>query len=201
MKLKASMMSIRFLFVLMMFIAPSFAKAQTSFDPEEGCLNVVDVSYSQGIGEYGDGGISANYLHEKFSNDRFSIGAGIGYSYHEKYKFSAIPIYVSTHYFFLDHKFSPFVNLRAGIFSLLNKKNVGTYEKYSLSKEKQGFSLFVSPSVGVKMHITPNIAIMASLSNEAYLVKAFDTQRNDYRNKLIHDLGISIGVCFLIKGW
>jgi len=26
-------------------------QAQTSFDPEEGCLNVVDVSYSQGIGE------------------------------------------------------------------------------------------------------------------------------------------------------
>ena len=192
---------IRFLFVLMMFIAPLFAKAQTSFDPEEGCLNVVDVSYSQGIGEYGDGGIAANYLHEKFSNDRFSIGAGIGYSYHQKYKFSALPIYVSTHYFFLGHRFSPFVNLRAGVFSLLNEKNVGTNEKYSLSKEKQGFSLFVSPSVGVKMHITPNIAIMASLSNEAYLVKAFDTQRNDYKNKLIHDLGISIGVCFQIKGW
>jgi len=34
-------------------------QAQTSFDPEEGCLNVVDVTYSQGIGEYGDGGIAA----------------------------------------------------------------------------------------------------------------------------------------------
>ena len=40
--------------------------------------------------------------------DCFSIGAGIGYSYHQKYKFSALPIYVSTHYFFLDRKFSPF---------------------------------------------------------------------------------------------
>ena len=59
----------------------------------------------------------------------------------------------------------------------------------------------MSPSIGVKMHITPNIAIMASLSNEAYLVKAFDTQRNNYKNKLIHDLGISIGVCFQINGW
>ena len=201
MRLKASMMPMRFLFVLMMFIAPSFAKAQTSFDPEEGCLNVVDVSYSQGLGEYGDGGIAANYLHEKFSNDHFSIGAGIGYCYHQKYKFSAIPIYISTHYFFLDRKFSPFVNLRVGGFALFNAKNVGTNEKYSLSKEKQGFSLFVSPSVGVKMHITPYIGIMASISDEAYLVKAFDTQRNDYKNKLIHDLGISIGVCFQIKGW
>ena len=187
--------------VLVVLSLSSFAKAQTSFDPKEGCLNVVDVSYSLGIGEYGDGGIAANYLHEKFINNRFSIGAGIGYSYHQMYKFSAIPIYVSTHYFFLDRKFSPFVNLRAGGFILLNKKNVGTNEKYSLSKEKQGFSLFVSPSVGVKMHITPNIGIMASVSDEAYLVKAFDTQRNDYKNKLIHDLGISIGVCFQINGW
>ena len=78
---------------------------------------------------------------------------------------------------------------------------MGTNEKYSLSKDKQGFSLFVSPSVGVKMHITPSIGIMASISDEAYLVKAFDTPKNDYKNKLIHDLGISIGVCFQINGW
>ena len=124
----------------------TFGKAQTSFDPEEGCLNVVEVSYAKGVGEYGDGGLSANYLHEKFINERFSIGAGIGYSYHKNYKFSAIPIYLSTHYFFLDKRFSPFVNLRIGGFAMFNKDNVGTNEKYSLSKEKQGFSLFMSPS-------------------------------------------------------
>ena len=71
-------------------------RAQTSFDTGDGCLNVIDISYAQGIGEYGDGGLSANYLHEKFVNERFSIGAGIGYSYHKNYKFSAIPIYLST---------------------------------------------------------------------------------------------------------
>ena len=42
--------------------------------------------------------------------------------------------------------------------------------------------------------LAPSIGIMASISDEAYLVKAFDTQRNDYKNKLIHDMGISIGV-------
>ena len=35
----------------------------------------------------------------------------------------------------------------------------------------------------------------------AYLVNAFDTNKNDYKNKLIQDLGINIGVCFQIKGW
>ena len=191
----------RFLFLLTLLSVATFGKAQTSFDPEEGCLNVVEVSYAKGFGEYGDGGLSANYLHEKFINERFSIGAGIGYSYHKNYKFSAIPIYLSTHYFFLDKRFSPFVNLRIGGFAMFNKDNVGTNEKYSLSKEKQGFSLFMSPSVGVKMHITPNIGIMASISDEAYLVNAFDTNRNDYKSRLIHSMGINVGVCFQIKGW
>lgn len=191
----------RFLLMLALLSAASCVTAQSSFDPEAGCLNVIDVSYAQGIGEYDDGGISANYLHEKFINERFSIGVGVGYNHHKKYKFSAIPVYLSTHYFFLDRKFSPFVNLRVGGFAMFNKKNVGTNEKYSLSKEKQSFNLFVSPSLGVKMHITPNIGIMASISDEAYLVNAFDTNRHDYKSKLIHGLGVSVGVCFQIKGW
>ena len=199
--MKTKVHNIRHLLFLVLLPIATFTNAQTSFDPGEGCLNIIDVSYMQGIGEYGAGGISANYQHETFINERFSIGAGIGYNHHKKYKFSAIPIYLSTHYFFLERKFSPFVNLRVGGFALFNTKNVGTNEKYSLSKEKQGFSLFVSPRVGVKVHITPNIGIMASINDEAYLVKTFDTQRTDYKNKLIHDLGISIGVCFQIKGW
>ena len=176
-------------------------RAQTSFDTGDGCLNVIDISYAQGIGEYGDGGLSANYLHEKFINERFSIGPGIGYSHHNNYNFSAIPVFLSTHYFFLDKRFSPFVNLRVGLFALFNAKNVGTNEKYSISKEKQGLSLFMSPSVGVKMHITPNIGIMASICDDAYLVDAFDTNKNDYRNKLINSLGINVGIFFQIKGW
>ena len=194
-------MSKRTIIIILLALVAITGQAQTSFDPDEGCLNVIDISYAQGIGEYGDEGVSANYLHEKFINECLSIGAGIGYNHHEKYKFSAIPIYLSTHYFFLDRKFSPFVNLRVGGFAMFNAKKVGTKEKYSLSKDKQSFSLLVSPSVGVKMHITPNIGIMASISDEAYLLNAFDTNKNDYKNKLIHDLGISVGVCFQIKGW
>ncbi len=194
-------MSKKTIIIILLALVAIMGQAQTSFDPDEGCLNVIDISYAQGIGEYGDEGVSANYLHEKFINECLSIGAGIGYNHHEKYKFSAIPIYLSTHYFFLDRKFSPFVNLRVGGFAMFNAKKVGTKEKYSLSKDKQSFSLLVSPSVGVKMHITPNIGIMASISDEAYLLNAFDTNKNDYKNKLIHDLGISVGVCFQIKGW
>ena len=176
-------------------------EAQTTFDTSEGCLNVIDFSFGQGLDEYGDRCISANYLHERFINEQFCIGGGIGYSHHNEYKFSAIPIYLSTHYFFLDKRFSPFANLRIGGFALFNAKNAGTNEKYSLSKDKQGFSLYISPSIGVKMHITPNIGVLASVSDEAYLINAFDISRNNYRNKLIHSLGINIGVCFQIKGW
>ena len=175
--------------------------AQTSFDAEEGCLNVVDVTCARGVGEYGDNCVSASYLHEKFISEQFSIGAGVGYSHHRKYKFSAIPVYLSSHYFFLYKRFSPFVNLRVGGFALFNTKNVGTNEKFSISKDKQSFSLYISPCIGVKMHLTPNIGMLASVSDEVYLIKAFDTTRNDYRSKLIHSLGINIGVCFQIKGW
>ena len=175
--------------------------AQTSFDAEEGCLNVVDVTCARGVGEYGDNCVSASYLHEKFISEQFSIGAGVGYSHHKTYKFSAIPVYLSSHYFFLDRRFSPFVNLRVGGFALFNTKNVGTNEKFSLSKDKQSFSLYISPCIGVKMHLTPNIGMLASVSDEAYLVNAFDNSRNDYRSKLIHCLGANIGVCFQIKGW
>ena len=194
-------MSKKTIIIILLALVAITGQAQTSFDPDEGCLNVIDISYAQGIGEYGDEGVSANYLHEKFINERLSIGAGIGYNRHEEYKFSAIPVYLSSHYFFLDKRFSPFVNLRVGGFALFNMKNVGTNEKYSLSKEKQGFSLFMSPSVGVKMHITPSLGIMASISDEAYLVKAFDVNKNDYKSRLIHNMGINVGVCFQIKGW
>ena len=194
-------MSKKTIIIILLALVAITGQAQTSFDPDEGCLNVIDISYAQGIGEYGDEGVSANYLHEKFINECLSIGAGIGYNHHEKYKFSAIPIYLSTHYFFLDRKFSPFVNLRVGGFAMFNAKKVGTNEKYSLSKDKQSFSLFMSPSVGVKVHITPSLGIMASINDEAYLVNAFDTSRNDYRSKLIHSWGISVGICFQIKGW
>ena len=176
-------------------------QAQTTFDSEEGCLNVVDFFFGHGVGEYGDRCLSANYLHERFINEQFSIGGGIGYSHHKDYKFSAFPVFLSSHYFFFDKRFSPFVNLRVGGFALFNAKNVETNEKFSLSKDKQGFSLYISPCIGIKTHITPNIGMLASVSDEAYLIKAFDTNRNDYRSKLVHSLGINIGVCFQIKGW
>ena len=57
----------RFLLLFAMLSIATFGMAQTSFDSGEGCLNVIDVSYARGIGKYGDGGISANYLHEKFN--------------------------------------------------------------------------------------------------------------------------------------
>ena len=149
--------TIRILLLLALLSATAFARAQASFDSEGGCLNVVDFSHGQKLGEYGDKCISASYLHEVFINERFAIGGGIGYSHHKKYRFSAIPVFLSTHYFFLDKRFSPFVNLRFGGFGLFGEKNVDTKEKYSLSSKKPDFNLFVSPGIGVKMHITPSI--------------------------------------------
>ena len=54
---------------------------------------------------------------------------------------------------------------------MFNAKNVGTNEKYSISKEKQGFSLFVSPCIGVKFHFSNDIGIIASVLDDNYLKK------------------------------
>ena len=89
-----------------------------------------------------------------------------------KYQIS-VPVYLSTHYFYLDKRFSPYVNLRLGGFAMFNAKNVGTNEKYSISKEKQGFSLFVSPCIGVKFHFSNDIGIIASVLDDNYLIKAY----------------------------
>ena len=180
---------------------PTIITAQQSFDSGNGCLNVIKVASALGIGEYGDKCISAHYIHEVFLNEQFTIGGGIGYSHHDKYGFSAIPVYLSTHYFFLDKRISPFINLRVGGFGMFGKKNENTNQKYSLSNKQADFNLFLSPTIGVKVHLTPNIGLSASISDDEYLIKAYDTHNNNYRTKLIHSLGMSLGVCFQIKGW
>ncbi len=194
-------MKVLFSALTAILLIPYAAAAQTSFDKADGCLNVVNVTRGWGIGEYGSGIFSAEYLHEMFIADKLSVGGGIGYSYHEEYKLSALPVYVSSHYFFLDSRFSPFVNLCVGGFGVLGKKNVDTYNKYSISSKPADFNLFVSPAIGVKAHIAPSIGIMAAVSNDMYLLKAYDTKKQEYRGKLVSGLGVSIGVFFQIEGW
>ena len=98
--------------LIALLLFPQVLRAQFSFDPGEGCLNVVEFTAGPGLGALGDRLIGANYLHERFINEQFSVGAGAGYSYHQQYQFSALPVYFSSHYFFTDNRFSPFVNLK-----------------------------------------------------------------------------------------
>lgn len=193
----------RFLYSVLIAILmlPGVVKAQSSFDTDGGCLNVISVTSGQGIGKAGDNCFSADYLHEAFINERLTAGAGIGYSYHSNYKLSALPVYLSGRYFFFDSRFSPFINLRVGAFGILSKKNVDTNKQYSVSQKNLDFNLFVSPSIGVKMHITPSFGVMASVSDDVYLLRAYDTDRNDYRAKIVSSWGLSAGVFFQIKGW
>lgn len=193
----------RCLYILLIsfMVFPSVIKAQSYFDSDGGCLNVVDASFGKGIGEYGANVVSSYYLHERFVSERLCFGVGVGYNYHNRYKFSSMPICLSAHYFFFDSKVSPFVNIKAGGFAMFGKNNVNTNEKFSLSKEQPEFNLFLSPSVGVKVHLTSNMGLLASINDEAFLVKAFDVKKSDYANKLVNSIGFGIGVFFQIKGW
>ena len=176
--------------LLILLLSPQMVRAQISFDPGEGCLNVVDITAGKGVGTYGSNVLSSHYLHERFINEQLSVGAGAGYSHLGSYGFSAVPLYFSTHYFFLDQRFSPFVNLRAGVYWPVGAKS-----------SQPGVSLYMAAGAGVKVHITPHIGILASAGYDGYLVKAFDPVKNDYLNKMASALGIRIGVCFQIPGW
>ena len=130
------------------------------------------------MGSYGDRNYSVTYQHEVLVNEKFTIGAGVGYSYHDKFKYSAIPFFISSHYFFVDKRFS-----------LADKDH------------DQAINFYFSPGIGIKAHITPNVGVITSVTDEAYLIKAFDVSHKDYRSKLSHSLGLNIGICFQIKGW
>ena len=176
--------------LLIILLSPQIVKAQISFDPGEGCLNVVDFTAGKDFGESGINSIAAQYVHERFINEQFSVGFGVGYSYLNNYQFSAIPLFFSTHYFFLDQRFSPFVNLRAGI-----------YWPFGPENKQPGVSLYVAPSAGLKVHITPHIGVLASVGYNGYLVKALDAVKNEYQSTVASSWGISIGVCFQIPRW
>ncbi|MBQ9435763.1 MAG: hypothetical protein IJU33_06495 [Bacteroidales bacterium] len=182
---------------------PFASSAQSTFNVSGGCLNVVGFSFGQPAGEHGDRCYSTTYQHEVFVNERFTIGGGVGCSLHGKYSYYAIPLFISSHFFFLDKCFSPFANLRIGAYGMFGAKNVGTFDKHSLADKDhdQAFNFYFSPSIGVKAHISPNIAVVASVADEAYLVKAFDVNHKDYRSMLAHSLAVNVGICFQIKGW
>ena len=73
---------------LLLSFSTTHIHAQSSFDEREGCLNVVNTTVTKATGEYGDDAFSMNYRHERFINEQWSIGAGIGYNYHSKYRVS-----------------------------------------------------------------------------------------------------------------
>ena len=91
--------------------------------------------------------------------------------------------------------------MRVGWFGILKKNHVDTDEKYSVSGKTPDYCLYLSPSVGVKMHLSSNIGIMASLSNDIYRINAYDTKRERYKNRFVSNIGINLGVCFQIPGW
>lgn len=75
--------------LLIILLSPQMVKAQISFDPGEGCLNIVDFSARKGLGDSGSNSISAHYVHERLINEQFNVGLGVGYAHLNKYQFSA----------------------------------------------------------------------------------------------------------------
>lgn len=68
------------LIVILLF--PHMLRAQTYIDLGKGCLFVVEVTAGPSQGAFDDKLKGANYLHERFKYEQFSVGACAGFSYH-----------------------------------------------------------------------------------------------------------------------
>lgn len=186
---------------LLLTLSTTHIHAQSSFDEREGCLNVVNTTCTKGTGEYGDDTFSMNYQHERFINEQWSIGAGIGYNYHSQYRLAIVPVFASSTFFFTNTQWSPFVNVQLGSFGIIRKGNIDTNTKYSTTLKNTDFNLLMSPSIGIKLHLSSHIGLMTSITNENILLKIYNDKQSAYTNKVISSLGINIGLFFQIKGW
>lgn len=186
---------------LLLTLSTTYIHAQSSFDEREGCLNVVNTTVTKGTGEYGDDTFSMNYQHERFINEQWSIGAGIGYNYHSQYRLAIVPVFVSSTFFFTNTQWAPFVNVQLGSFGIIRKGNIDTNTKYSTTLKNTDFNLLMSPSIGIKLHLSSHIGLMTSITNENILLKIYNDKQKTYTNKIISSIGINIGIFFQIKGW
>ena len=187
---------------LLLSFSTTHIHAQSSFDEREGCLNVVNTTVTKATGEYGDDAFSMNYRHERFINEQWSIGAGIGYNYHSKYRLAIVPVFVSSTFFFTNTQWAPFINVELGSFGIIRRGNIDTNTKYSTTLKNTDFNLLMSPSIGIKLHLSSHIGLMTSITNEnILLLKIYNDKQNAYTNKIISGFGINIGLFFQIKGW
>lgn len=186
---------------LLLSFSTTHIHAQSSFDEREGCLNVVNTTVTKATGEYGDDAFSMNYRHERFITEQWSIGAGIGYNYHSQYRLAIVPVFASSTFFFTNTQWAPFVNVQLGSFGIIRKGNIDTKTKYSTTLKNTDFNLLMSPSIGIKLHLSSHIGLMTSITNENILLKVYNDKQNAYTNKIISGLGINIGLFFQIKGW
>ena len=186
---------------LLLTLSTTHIHAQSSFDEREGCLNVVNTTVTKGTGEYGDNTFSMNYQHERFITEQWSIGAGIGYNYHSQYRLAIVPVFASSTFFFTNTQWAPFVNVQLGSFGIIRKGNIDTNTKHSTTLKNTDFNLLMSPSIGIKLHLSSHIGLMTSITNENILLKIYNDKQKTYTNKIISSLGINIGLFFQIKGW
>lgn len=186
---------------LLLSFSTNRINAQSSFDEREGCLNVVNTTVTKGTGEYGDNTFSMNYQHERFINEQWSIGGGIGYNYHQQYRLAIVPVFASSTFFFTNTQWAPFVNVRVGSFGIIRKGNIDTNTKYSTTLKNTDFNLLMSPSIGMKLHMSSHTGLMTSITTENILLKVYNDKQKTYSNKIISSIGVNIGLFFQIKGW
>ncbi len=116
--------------------------------PKSGYKGFVETGYTIGVGDAGDGRISAMTVHGYQINPYIFAGIGAGGNYFHKAEKWNVPIFADVRSNILDHSISPFVDVKIG-YSIL---------------DVEGF--FFSPSIGCRFAIGEKSGLNVSVGYE-----------------------------------
>jgi len=120
---------------------------------EKGYRGFVDLGYTIGIGDYGEGRFEMQTSHGYQFLPYFYMGVGAGMSYFHESKAVAVPVFADLRADFFNNSITPFVDFKVG---------------YSVA-DVTGF--YMSPSLGCRFGLKQNLALNFSVG---YTMQKYD---------------------------
>lgn len=123
--------------------------------PKAGYKGFMEAGYTFGIGDYGTDRVAFTTTHGYQINPYVFTGIGAGVNYFTDAEVWGVPIFADVRANFLNNSISPFVDIKIG---------------YSVTDVK---GLYFNPSVGCRIGVSNNAALILSIGYEMQTVDVF----------------------------
>jgi len=146
-----------------------------------GYRGFVEVGYTIGVGDHEIDRMAVSTSHGYQFNPHLFVGGGISYNYFKHPEAWSLPIFANVRGILLDHKISPYADLKVG---------------YSVSGDIKGF--YMNPSIGCRFSFSDRFALLSSVGYEMQYAEIYTFYWSYYSysaNKGQENLG---GVTFKI---